>query len=49
MDEKTIKRVKEHLESIAEKEGVGLDRVIVFGSRDFGSSRLSCSLSKDRI
>lgn len=33
MDEKTIRRVKEHLESIAEKEGIGLDKVVIFGSR----------------
>lgn len=33
MDEETIGRVKDQLESIAEEWGIGLDEVIVFGSR----------------
>lgn len=33
MDEKTIERVRKHLRSIADEEGIRLDEVIVFGSR----------------
>lgn len=33
MDENTIERVKKHLKSIGEEEGIRLNKVIVFGSR----------------